>query len=146
MSAVRRKTKHQHQVSLRHREIVIDRTCARCGCDYERGVHVAFAHSVHPHLDLRCFGAIIVAPSIEQRGTKSGMESASSRGCGKHSTLLAQLGTATQCTKRPKSINGRRQGGQAAALADLSHRKIVEHRTATNRRPGPPPGRLSCFT
>jgi alkylhydroperoxidase family enzyme len=29
-------------VSLRHREIVIDRTCARCGSDYEWGVHVAF--------------------------------------------------------------------------------------------------------
>jgi alkylhydroperoxidase family enzyme len=29
-------------VSLRHREIVIDRTCARCGCDYEWGVHVAY--------------------------------------------------------------------------------------------------------
>ena len=29
-------------VSLRHREIVIDRTCARCGCGYEWGVHVAF--------------------------------------------------------------------------------------------------------
>jgi len=29
-------------VSLRHREIVIDRTCARCGCAYEFGVHVAF--------------------------------------------------------------------------------------------------------
>jgi alkylhydroperoxidase family enzyme len=29
-------------VSLRHREIVIDRTCARCGCRYEWGVHVAF--------------------------------------------------------------------------------------------------------
>src|SRR5215475_159640 len=29
-------------VSLRHREIVIDRTCARCGCPYEWGVHVAF--------------------------------------------------------------------------------------------------------
>src|SRR5262249_12483356 len=28
-------------VSLRHREIVIDRTCARCGCGYEWGVHVA---------------------------------------------------------------------------------------------------------
>jgi alkylhydroperoxidase family enzyme len=27
-------------VSLRHREIVIDRTCARCGCGYEWGVHV----------------------------------------------------------------------------------------------------------
>ncbi len=29
-------------LSLRHREIVIDRTCARCGCAYEWGVHVAF--------------------------------------------------------------------------------------------------------
>ena len=29
-------------VSLRHRAIVIDRTCARCGCGYEWGVHVAF--------------------------------------------------------------------------------------------------------
>jgi alkylhydroperoxidase family enzyme len=29
-------------ISLRHREIVIDRTCAGCGCEYEWGVHVAF--------------------------------------------------------------------------------------------------------
>src|SRR6267143_525907 len=29
-------------VSMRNREIVIDRTCARCGCAYEWGVHVAF--------------------------------------------------------------------------------------------------------
>ena len=29
-------------VPLRHREIVINRTCARCGCAYEWGVHVAF--------------------------------------------------------------------------------------------------------
>ena len=29
-------------VSARAREIVIDRTCARCGCEYEWGVHVAF--------------------------------------------------------------------------------------------------------
>jgi alkylhydroperoxidase family enzyme len=29
-------------VSMRDREIVIDRTCARCGCEYEWGVHVAF--------------------------------------------------------------------------------------------------------
>src|ERR1051325_3201523 len=29
-------------VSLHNREIVIDRTCARCGCAYEWGVHVAF--------------------------------------------------------------------------------------------------------
>jgi alkylhydroperoxidase family enzyme len=27
---------------MRHREIVIDRTCARCGCAYEWGVHIAF--------------------------------------------------------------------------------------------------------
>ena len=29
-------------VGLHEREIVIDRTCARCGCEYEWGVHVAF--------------------------------------------------------------------------------------------------------
>lgn len=29
-------------LSLRDREIVIDRACARCGCEYEWGVHVAF--------------------------------------------------------------------------------------------------------
>ena len=29
-------------LSLRDREIIIDRTCARCGCEYEWGVHVAF--------------------------------------------------------------------------------------------------------
>lgn len=28
-------------LSLREREIVIDRTCARAGCDYEWGVHIA---------------------------------------------------------------------------------------------------------
>jgi alkylhydroperoxidase family enzyme len=34
-------------VSLRHREIVIDRTCARNGCEYEWGVHItAFAAHV----------------------------------------------------------------------------------------------------
>lgn len=29
-------------LSIRDREIVIDRTCARCECEYEWGVHVAF--------------------------------------------------------------------------------------------------------
>jgi alkylhydroperoxidase family enzyme len=29
-------------VGRREREIVIDRTCAMCGCEYEWGVHVAF--------------------------------------------------------------------------------------------------------
>lgn len=29
-------------LSMRDREIVIDRTCARCGCEYEWGVHVRF--------------------------------------------------------------------------------------------------------
>jgi alkylhydroperoxidase family enzyme len=32
----------QLSLSLREREIVIDRTCARCGCEYEWGVHIAF--------------------------------------------------------------------------------------------------------
>jgi len=30
------------RLSMREREIVIDRTTARCGCEYEWGVHVAF--------------------------------------------------------------------------------------------------------
>jgi alkylhydroperoxidase family enzyme len=29
-------------LTMRDREIVIDRTCSRCGCEYEWGVHVAF--------------------------------------------------------------------------------------------------------
>jgi len=29
-------------LNLRQREIIIDRVCARCGCEYEWGVHVAF--------------------------------------------------------------------------------------------------------
>src|SRR6185295_3208538 len=32
----------QLSLSLRDREIVIDRTCARCRCEYEWGVHVTF--------------------------------------------------------------------------------------------------------
>jgi alkylhydroperoxidase family enzyme len=32
----------QLSLSLREREIVIDRTCARCSCEYEWSVHVAF--------------------------------------------------------------------------------------------------------
>jgi hypothetical protein len=32
----------QLSIDLRTREIVIDRTCARCGCEYEWGVHIAF--------------------------------------------------------------------------------------------------------
>ncbi len=31
----------QSSLDRREREIVIDRTCARCGCEYEWGVHVA---------------------------------------------------------------------------------------------------------
>ncbi len=29
-------------LSMRDREVLIDRTCARCACEYEWGVHVAF--------------------------------------------------------------------------------------------------------
>jgi alkylhydroperoxidase family enzyme len=32
----------EFSVDMRAREIVIDRVCARCGCDYEFGVHMAF--------------------------------------------------------------------------------------------------------
>ena len=35
-------------LTLREREIVIDRTCARTGCEYEWGIHVAtFAEAAH---------------------------------------------------------------------------------------------------
>jgi hypothetical protein len=37
-------------LSLRDRAIVIDRTCVRCGCEYEWGVHVAF-FAEKAHLD-----------------------------------------------------------------------------------------------
>jgi alkylhydroperoxidase family enzyme len=37
-------------LSLRDREIVIDRTCVRCGCEYEWGVHIAF-FADKAHLD-----------------------------------------------------------------------------------------------
>jgi alkylhydroperoxidase family enzyme len=29
-------------IGMREREIVIDRTCAQCGCEYEWGVHIAY--------------------------------------------------------------------------------------------------------
>lgn len=32
----------QLSLTMRDREIVIDRTCARCRCEYEWGVHIAF--------------------------------------------------------------------------------------------------------
>jgi alkylhydroperoxidase family enzyme len=32
----------QLSLNMRDREIVIDRTCARCRCEYEWGVHIAF--------------------------------------------------------------------------------------------------------
>jgi alkylhydroperoxidase family enzyme len=42
-------------LSLREREIVIDRTCARTGCEYEWGVHVAtFAAAAHLTEDQVC--------------------------------------------------------------------------------------------
>ena len=47
-------------LSLRHREIVIDRTCARCGCTYEWGVHVAF------------FGARVALTPEQARSTAHG--------------------------------------------------------------------------
>jgi alkylhydroperoxidase family enzyme len=48
-------------LSLREREIVIDRVCARCGCEYEWGVHVA-AFGAAAGLDERQIAAT-VAPA-----------------------------------------------------------------------------------
>ncbi|PKQ05649.1 MAG: carboxymuconolactone decarboxylase [Alphaproteobacteria bacterium HGW-Alphaproteobacteria-11] len=56
-------------LSLREREIVIDRACARCGGEYEWGVHIAFfgervgfgpaeiAATVAPGADAECWNA-----------------------------------------------------------------------------------------
>ncbi|HYY01031.1 MAG TPA: carboxymuconolactone decarboxylase family protein [Mycobacterium sp.] len=44
-------------LSLRDREIVIDRTCVRCGCEYEWGVHVAF-FADRARLDEDQFGSL----------------------------------------------------------------------------------------
>jgi alkylhydroperoxidase family enzyme len=44
-------------LSMRDREIVIDRTCARCGCEYEWGVHVAF-FAERVGLDARQVGSL----------------------------------------------------------------------------------------
>jgi len=56
-------------LSLREREIVIDRACARCGGEYEWGVHIAFfgervgfgpveiAATVAPGADAECWSA-----------------------------------------------------------------------------------------
>mgnify|MGYP003527377857 CR=1 FL=1 len=47
-------------LNLRDREIVIDRTCARSGCEYEWGVHVAYfadrAHLDAPQIASLAFG------------------------------------------------------------------------------------------
>jgi hypothetical protein len=58
-------------VSLRYREIVIDRTCARCGCAYEWGVHVAlFAQRVAltpDHYVRRCTVMRTILPGAPKR-------------------------------------------------------------------------------
>src|SRR6266851_3617486 len=47
-------------LSLREREIVIDRTCARTGCEYEWGVHIAaFAAAAH-YDDAKIFEIILL--------------------------------------------------------------------------------------
>ena len=48
----------QLSLSMREREIVIDRTCARCGCEYEFGVHVAF-YAERVGLDTRQVASIV---------------------------------------------------------------------------------------
>lgn len=47
-------------LSMRQREIVIDRTTARCGCEYEWGVHVA-GFAAHVGLDTAQINAIVHA-------------------------------------------------------------------------------------
>ena len=50
----------QSSIDPREREIVIDRTCARCGCEYEWGVHVA------------AFGAAVGLAEAQLEDTVSG--------------------------------------------------------------------------
>lgn len=47
-------------LSLREREVVIDRVCARCGCGYEWGVHVA-AFGAAAEIDERQIAATLAA-------------------------------------------------------------------------------------
>ena len=78
-------------LSLREREIVIDRTCARTGCEYEWGVHVAiFAEAagltdeqvratVVGNADAPCWSAaeralIAAVDALHERATLSGDE------------------------------------------------------------------------
>ena len=78
-------------LSLREREIVIDRTCARTGCEYEWGVHVAiFAiaadltdeqvrATVHGDSDASCWSAaeqalIAAVDALHHRATLSDAE------------------------------------------------------------------------
>ena len=54
-------------VSLRHREIVIDRTCARCGCAYER-LLIRMVDELHDSASLsdETWGAVAATFSVEQ--------------------------------------------------------------------------------
>ncbi len=83
-------------ITLREREIVIDRTCARCGSEYEWGVHVAFfGESVGltreaggGHLRARSLG-LGAAPARSScsadSSTSSTTPGASATPCGTHS-------------------------------------------------------------
>jgi alkylhydroperoxidase family enzyme len=57
-------------ISLRHREIIIDRTCARCGCAYEWGVHgcVRLSDELHDsaHISEELWHALAAAFSSDQ--------------------------------------------------------------------------------
>ena len=78
-------------LSLREREIVIDRTCALTGCEYEWGVHVAFfakaaeltdeqiGATVHGKADATCWSAgeqalIAAVDALHHRATMSEAE------------------------------------------------------------------------
>lgn len=55
------------RLTRREREIVIDRTCARCGCEYEWGVHVA-AFAAAAELGAEEIAATIAAPGAAAEG------------------------------------------------------------------------------
>lgn len=95
-------------LSLREREIVIDRTCARAGCEYEWGVHAAiFAGAagltpeqleatVHGPADAACWtpaeqALLATADALHERATLDDAEWAALRACFDEAQILEVL-------------------------------------------------------
>ena len=117
-------------LSLREREIVIDRTCARTGCEYEWGVHVAtFAEAAH-------------LTDEQVRATV--------RGAG-HRRMLVGRGAGAdrggRRAARARNAQRRRIRGAVGALRrgedfrDHPAVRLLSHRVVSRQRPGAAAGR-----